>query len=129
MATRYEIKGMAEEGKCEHCGANCPKRRVYVQPVYADGDRGEVQAWGVICASKARGERGTVTDGKYLTQFAKHCDRVRAIVAAGGGINEVYRGTVHHYPADVCRGVVRVFHYSNKTNTPDVEFPMPVLAG
>lgn len=127
MATRYTIKGMAEEGKCEHCGANCPKRRVYVQPVNADGDRGEVQAWGVICASKARGERGTVTQGKYLAQFAKHCDRVRAIVAAGGGWHSISRGTVYNYPFDIRAGVVRVFEYSNRTNVADVEIPMAVV--
>lgn len=128
MATIYAVRGMAEEGKCDHCGANCPRRRVYVQPIYGDGDRGEVEAWGVICASKARGERGTVTDGKYITQFATHCDRVRAIVAAGGGYNEIRRGTVYNYPFDILRGVVRVFTYNNRTNTADVEIPMPVLA-
>jgi hypothetical protein len=51
----FKIMGMAEEGKCEHCGANCPKRRVYVMPVDADGNHdGDVQCWGVICASKVR---------------------------------------------------------------------------
>jgi hypothetical protein len=51
----FKILGMAEEGKCDHCGANCPKRRVYVMPVDADGNHdGDVQCWGVICASKVR---------------------------------------------------------------------------
>jgi len=50
----FKIMGMAEEGKCEHCGANCPKRRVAVMPVDADGCHGDVQCWGVICASKVR---------------------------------------------------------------------------
>lgn len=50
----FKIMGMAEEGKCEHCGANCPKRRVAVMPVDADGCHGDVQFWGVICASKVR---------------------------------------------------------------------------
>lgn len=53
--TSFKILGMAEEGKCEHCGANCPKRRVAVMPLDADGNHdGEPQFWGVICASKVR---------------------------------------------------------------------------
>ena len=52
--TSFKILGMAEEGKCEHCGANCPKRRVAVMPVDSDGCHGDVQFWGVICASKVR---------------------------------------------------------------------------
>jgi hypothetical protein len=59
----FKIMGMAEEGKCEHCGANCPKRRVYVMPVDADGNHdGDVQCWGVICASKVR-NRGSKAVG------------------------------------------------------------------
>lgn len=50
----FEVKGMADEGVCEHCGANCPKRRVAVQPIDADGCRHDVQFIGVICAAKLR---------------------------------------------------------------------------
>jgi len=53
MAAKFKILGMAEEGRCECCGANCPKRRVAVAPIDADGNEGEVQFFGVICAAKA----------------------------------------------------------------------------
>lgn len=54
MAT-FKVIGMAEEGTCEHCGANCPRRRVLVVMTDADGNAcGDAQSWGVICASKVR---------------------------------------------------------------------------
>jgi hypothetical protein len=53
MAAKFKILGMAEEGRCECCGANCPRRRVAVAPIDADGNEGEVQFFGVICAAKA----------------------------------------------------------------------------
>jgi hypothetical protein len=125
----FKIMGMAEEGKCEHCGASCPKRRVYVMPVDADGNHdGDVQCWGVICASKVRGERGTATDVKYLSRFAKHIDRIRSVVKAGGGYYEIHRATIYGYPFNIARGVVQVWS-GRGTGTPAAEIPMPVLAG
>ena len=56
----FKVIGMAEEGACEHCGANCPRRRVLVVMADADGNAcGDAQSWGVICASKVRGGRST----------------------------------------------------------------------
>jgi tRNA G26 N,N-dimethylase Trm1 len=104
--TRYEIKGMADEGKCEHCGANCPKRRVYVRPI----DGGEVEAWGVVCASRARGERGTATDAKHLSTFARAVDAYRA---ANGEASELSRVCGRYgYPYEKARGVVNVWRTS-----------------
>lgn len=124
----YKIMGMAEEGKCEHCGANCPKRRVYVMPLESDGSHsGDVQAWGVICASKVRGQKGTATDVKYLSQFVKMVDKLRAVVEAGGGPNEIRWANNRAYRTEIIRGVLQVFNYGS--NTPDAEIPMPVPAG
>lgn len=51
----FKVIGMADEGTCEHCGANCPRRRVLVVMTDADGNAcGDAQSWGVICASKVR---------------------------------------------------------------------------
>jgi hypothetical protein len=124
--TGYKIMGMAEEGKCQHCGANCPKRRVYVMPVDADGNRGEVEAWGVICASKVRGERGTATQVDYLSRFAKMVDRIRQVVEAGGDYEAIRRVNNRGYVVYVTNGVVQVFNYGS--NVPDAEIPMPVAA-
>jgi hypothetical protein len=49
------LRVVASEGRCEKCGTVCPKRRVEVLPVDADGNAcGEVQLWGVNCAALAR---------------------------------------------------------------------------
>ena len=49
------LRVVANEGRCEKCGTVCPKRRVEVQPVDADGNTcGDVQLWGVNCAAFAR---------------------------------------------------------------------------
>lgn len=117
----FKIMGMAEEGQCEHCGANCPKRRVAVMPVDADGGHGDVQFWGVICASKVR-HRGSKAvrhqsaivveaqqadmNRKYLERqkTQRIIDRVPFVIARAFGpditldsarnaANVVYRGT------------------------------------
>jgi hypothetical protein len=49
------LRVTSNEGRCEKCGTVCPKRRVEVLPVDADGNAcGEVQLWGVNCAAQAR---------------------------------------------------------------------------
>lgn len=51
----YKTLGIVEEGQCERCGTNCPKRRVAVVQVDAGGaEIGGVQRWGVNCAALAR---------------------------------------------------------------------------
>jgi hypothetical protein len=90
----FKIMGMAEEGQCEHCGANCPKRRVYVMPVDVDGNHaGDVQCWGVICASKVRNHGSkAVRHQSAIVAEAQRVDadreyhnsrRIARIVAAG----------------------------------------------
>jgi hypothetical protein len=74
---KFDILGMAEEGYCECCGARCPKRRVAVAPIDADGNRGEVERWGVICASKIRGSSQTV-----IVNAANNADYVAKLEAA-----------------------------------------------
>ena len=116
--TRYEIKGMADEGKCEHCGANCPKRRVYVRPI----DGGEVEAWGVVCASRARGERGTATDAKHLSTFARAVDAYRA---ANGEASELSRVCGRYgYPYNVSGGVLYIWR-TYGGGQPDAVIPLP----
>lgn len=75
MAT-MEIVGMAEEGICDHCGTNCPRRRVAVRAVYADGSRGDVESWGVVCAGAARYGRRSPANGNRVRLEAEHADRV-----------------------------------------------------
>lgn len=120
--TRYEIKGMADEGRCEHCGANCPKRRVYVRPI----DGGEVQAWGLVCASRARGERGTATDAKHLTHFARAVDEFRAVIAAGGQEAEIRRASRWGYPWNISRGVLQIWR-TYGGGQPDAEIALPAV--
>lgn len=127
--TSFKILGMADEGKCEHCGANCPKRRVYVMPVDADGCHGEVECWGVICASKVRGGKGTASDVKYLSRFARAVDEIRDAVEAGGGEAEIRKVARWGYPwnLNARRGVVEVW-CGMGTGKPDAEIPLLALA-
>jgi len=120
--TGYKIKGMAEEGTCEHCGANCPKRRVYVETA-----AGDVQAWGVICASKVRGERGTATDAKHLSHFARAIDEFRAVIDAGGTEQEIRRAGRWGYPHEIRRGVLSVWRGIGG-GEPDAVLSIPHLA-
>ncbi len=49
------LRVTSNDGRCEKCGTACPKRRVEVLPVDADGNAcGPVQLWGVNCAAFAR---------------------------------------------------------------------------
>jgi hypothetical protein len=86
MCAGYKIKGMAEEGTCEHCGANCPKRRVYVETA-----SGDVQAWGVICASKVRGGRGKASETELLAKFARWADYLQNMFNEGADFDSVWR--------------------------------------
>ena len=125
----FKIMGMAEEGKCEHCGANCPKRRVYVMPVDCDGNHaGDVQCWGVICASKARGSKGNASDVQHLSKFARYVDRARLAANLTGSYQAARNACF--YPMMLERGVVKIFSgLSRNHNVADAEFPMPVIAG
>jgi hypothetical protein len=73
----FKILGMADEGKCECCGANCPKRRVAVRPVDADGCEHDVQFWGVICASKVRTGSKAVRFQNQIVAEAQRADADR----------------------------------------------------
>jgi hypothetical protein len=46
-------KGVAEEGKCDCCGATCPKRRIALD---FDGD---IRLYGVVCAGLSLGWKGS----------------------------------------------------------------------
>lgn len=53
--SNYKTLGVAEEGECERCGTHCPKKRIAVVPVDADGNPcGDVERWGCNCAALAR---------------------------------------------------------------------------
>jgi len=52
---KFQVLKVTEEGRCEKCGRPCPRRRVLVQPLDADGNRdGDPQAWGVNCAAQVK---------------------------------------------------------------------------
>lgn len=71
----FKVLGMADEGKCECCGANCPKRRVAVMPLDADGnDAGGVQFFGVVCASKIRTGSKAVRFQNQIVAEAQRAD-------------------------------------------------------
>lgn len=73
----FKILGMADDGKCECCGANCPKRRVAVRPVDADGCEHDVEFWGVICASKVRTGSKAVRFQNQIVAEAQRADADR----------------------------------------------------
>lgn len=76
--TKFKVLGMADEGKCECCGANCPKRRVAVMPLDADGNHaGDVQFFGVICASKMRTGSKAVRFQNQIVAEAQRADMDR----------------------------------------------------
>lgn len=124
----FKIMGMADEGKCDHCGANCPKRRVAVMPVDADGAHGDVEFWGVVCASKVRGDRGTATDAKYLSQFARAVDEFRAAINAGGGEVAIRRASRWGFPYNVNtrRGVLEIWS-GRGIGEPDAVLPLEAV--
>ena len=76
MATKYKILGMADEGTCEHCGANCPKRRVGIVAVDADGNAtAEPFSVGCICAAELTGNRSR-SNANRIRQQAENADRM-----------------------------------------------------
>lgn len=77
--TTHKILGMAEEGTCDHCGTTCPRRRVAVQAVYADGSTGEVERWGVVCAGQARYGTRSTANGNRIRHEAEQADRLAAL--------------------------------------------------
>jgi hypothetical protein len=97
--------------------------------VDCDGNHaGDVQCWGVICASKARGSKGSASDVQHLAKFAKHVDAARAAIARTGSYEEARR--VCWYPMELRGGVIRIFSgLSRNHNVPDAEIAIPVLAG
>jgi hypothetical protein len=120
----FKIMGMAEEGKCEHCGANCPKRRVYVMPVDADGNHdGEVQCWGVICASKVRGEKGKASEVSLLAKFAGWVDHLRAMADAGRDFDAIWRASP--FPTRLKGRTVEVYYPGSREWRAAASFEMP----
>jgi len=113
-----KILGMTDEGTCDHCGANCPKRRVSVMT-----SGGEVELWGVVCASKARGERGTASDAKILTQFARAVDEFRSVIVAGGGEAEIRAASRWGFPWEIRGGILSVWS-GRGPREPDVKIPL-----
>lgn len=76
--TGFKVMGMADEGQCEHCGANCPKRRVAIMPVDVDGNHaGNVEFWGVICASKVRHGSKSAGNQSRIVADAERADADR----------------------------------------------------
>lgn len=76
MATKYKILGMADDGQCEHCGANCPKRRVGIVAVDADGNAtAEPILVGCICAAELTGNRSRSAANR-IRQQAESADRL-----------------------------------------------------
>ena len=75
MKTNYKILGMAEEGHCEHCGANCPKRRVAIVAVDCDGNpSAEPVMVGCICAAELTGNRSRSAANR-IRQQAEFADQ------------------------------------------------------
>lgn len=74
----YKILGVTEEGRCDRCGTNCPKRRVAVQPIDVDGNAcGDVESWGCNCAAYAKyGSKSARHQSEILSE-AQRSDRDR----------------------------------------------------
>lgn len=70
---QYKVLGVVEEGTCDRCGTNCPKRRVAVEPV----DGGPVERWGVNCAALARHGSKSARHQSAVLAEAQKADRDR----------------------------------------------------
>jgi hypothetical protein len=112
MNAGIKIIGMSDEDTCGCCGKTNLKRTVRVEV------NGEEQHWGVICASKARGERGTAADTKYLAKFATFAEQAKKILAAGGTLDAVQKLPVG-FPCWIKNGKFQAF---NGVNQVVVEF-------
>ncbi len=106
MNAGIKIIGMSDETECGCCGKTNLKRTVRVEV------NGEEQHWGVVCASKARGERGTATDTKYLMQAVKFVDAAAKILNAGGSMEQVHRLPCS-WPCRIKDGKFQVFDAIN----------------
>lgn len=74
----YKILGVTEEGRCDRCGTNCPKRRVAVQPVDVDGNPcGDVESWGCNCAALAKYGSKSARNQSAVLAEAEKADRDR----------------------------------------------------
>lgn len=107
MSNGIKILGMSDEDTCGCCGKTNLKRTVRVEV------NGEEQHWGVICASKARGGRGTATDTKYLSKFAAFADQAKTILAAGGTIDAVKKLPLG-FPCWIKNGKFQAFNGINQ---------------
>jgi hypothetical protein len=83
-ASRFKIHGMTDEpGHCELCGTYCPRRRVAVELIDADGSTtGDVQLWGVVCAAEARHGRRDSTLARMLRDEAEQAGTYTGAVPA-----------------------------------------------
>ncbi len=70
---QYKVLGVVEEGTCDRCGTNCPKRRVAVEPV----DGGPVERWGVNCAALAQHGSKSARHQSAVLAEAQKADRDR----------------------------------------------------
>jgi hypothetical protein len=70
---RFKTLGITDEpGYCDLCGTRCPRRRVAVELIDADGSTtGDVQLWGVVCAAEARHGRRDSTLARMLRAEAE----------------------------------------------------------
>jgi hypothetical protein len=81
---QFKTLGVTEEGRCDRCGTNCPKRRIAVQPVDADGNAcGDVQAWGCNCAAFARYGSKSVRHQNAILAEADNARRERECLERG----------------------------------------------
>lgn len=70
---RFRTLGMTDApGHCDLCGTFCPRRRVAIELIDADGaTTGDVQLWGVVCAAEARHGRRDATLARQLRDEAE----------------------------------------------------------
>jgi hypothetical protein len=121
MNAEIKILGMSDEDTCGCCGKTNLKRTVRVSV------HGEEQHWGVVCASKVRGQSGSATDIKYLSKFAQAVDAIRSVVACGGGEREIMRTNRENFPCVVRDGIVKLWA-SRHNGKHDAEIIIPLLA-
>lgn len=83
-ASRFKVHGITDEpGHCELCGTYCPRRRVAVELIDADGSTtGDIQLWGVVCAAEARHGRRDGTLARMLRAEAEEAGTYAGPIAA-----------------------------------------------
>lgn len=81
---KFKVLKVTEEGHCEKCGRPCPRRRVLVQPLDAEGNpNAEPQAWGVNCAAEAKYGKKTPKLQQTILFEAENAERERALTEKG----------------------------------------------